>query len=144
MSQEFDIEKYNADIRRQALNTRRRIKSSVARMTVKGKTQLLQEVKSAKARKAMLQRIKDDVVMSRGIFTNFGKMYGEIDRVGYKFPLHGIFLHHGVSRGHPASSPRRQKDWFNHILDEDFPKMADIVAKHYADASLNATRMKIN
>jgi len=144
MTQMADIEKFNADIKRQAFNTRRRIKSRVTRMTVKGKTQLLREVKSARARQAAMQRIKDDVVLSRGIFTNFGKMYGEIDRIGYKFPLHGIFLYHGVSRGHPASSPRKRKDWFNQILDQDIPKLADVVARHYADASLNATRMKIN
>jgi hypothetical protein len=141
---DFNIEKYNEDVKRQAFNTRRRIKSMAMRMTVRGKTQLLKEVKSARARSALLKRIKEDVVLSRGIFTNFGKVYGEIDRIGYKFPLHGIYMHHGVSRGHPAGSPRKRKDWFNRVLDDDIPKLADVVAKHYADAALNSTRMKIN
>jgi hypothetical protein len=140
---DFNLEKYNEDVKRQAFNTRRRIKSMAMRMTVRGKTQLLKEVKSARARNAMMRRIKEDVVLSRGIFTNFGKVYGEIDRIGYKFPLHGIYLHHGVSRGHPAGNPRKRKDWFNRILDDDIPKLADVVAKHYADAALNSTRMKI-
>ncbi len=144
MSQFSDIEVFNTDIRRQAFNTRRRIKGRVARMTVKGKTEILRRLKSEKARRAMLGRMKKEGVLERRLYTNFGKMYGEIDRVGYKFPLHGIWLHHGVSRGHPAGANRRRKDWFNTVIEQDLGKFADVAARHYADAALNATRMKIN
>jgi hypothetical protein len=43
----------------------------------------------------------------------------------------------GDIKRHPA-------DWFNGTLDPTIPKLADIVSKYLADATVNATRMKIN
>jgi hypothetical protein len=135
--------KFNTDLVNQAHSTRRRIVGRITRMSVKGKTQLLKKVQSSRARTAILKQIQSEGVLSRSLFAKFGKDCGEIDLVSFKFPIHGIYAHHGVSKHHPASNKRKGLDWLNPVVDEDIGKFADIVAKHYADATLNATRIKI-
>jgi len=91
-----------------------------------------------------------------------------IDRVTYTFERHGVFVHKGVGRGyemqggmvvHTAKSedpatrqptwwgdeprPRLPNDWFNPLLEQNLPELADKLAEINADAVLNATRMMI-
>lgn len=134
---------YNKDLINQAHSTRRRIVGRISRMTVKGKTELLKNVQSANVRQTLLNRMQNEKVLKASLFVKFGKRYGEIDLVSFKFPIHGIYTHHGVGRGHPASNKRKKTEWLNPVIDADMDSFADIVAKHYADASLNATRLKI-
>ena len=134
---------FNKDLINQAHTTRRRIVGRISRMTVKGKTELLKHVQSAKAKQSLLDRMQNEKVLKRSVFIKFGKEFGEIDLVSYKFPIHGIYAHHGVGQGHPASNKRKQLEWLNPVIDADMDRFANIVAKHYADATLNATRLKI-
>lgn len=134
---------FNRELITQAHSTRRRIVSRITRMSVKGKAELLKEVQSAQARQALLKRMGSEKVLARSFFVKFGRRHGEIDLVSFRFPIHGIYTHHGVSRGHPATNKRKQTEWLNPIMDTDIEKFADIVARHYGDASLNATRIKI-
>ena len=96
------------------------------------------------------------------------KSYGVIDRVTYTFERHGVFVHKGVGRGYemqggmvirtaksedPATReptwwgddprPRLPNEWFNPLLDQTLPELADKLAEINADAALNATRMMI-
>lgn len=93
---------------------------------------------------------------------NTGKKYGEIDRIGFRFSLHGVFLQKGVGRGYvshngiisresriktgrnfhdnrtdfrtkPGIIARKPIDWFNSKLEARFPLLSDIVAENYAD-----------
>ena len=50
-------------------------------------------------------------------------------------------LHRIVTTGEIKRHPA---DWFNSIMDNNIPALADMVAKYMADASVNATRMRIN
>lgn len=134
---------FNKDLINQAHYTRRRIVGRISRMTVKGKTQLLKKVHSAKAHQNILSRMQSERVLRNSLFIKFGKEMGEIDLVSFKFPIHGIYAHHGVGRGHPASNKRQKMEWLNPVIDADMDRFANIVARHYADASLNATRLKI-
>ncbi|MDT8394245.1 MAG: hypothetical protein RQ761_10390 [Bacteroidales bacterium] len=143
MNHQVNIEKYNQEIINQSHATRRRIVGRISRMSVKGKTELLKSIQSAKARQSLLNRISSERVLARSFFVRFGKDYGEIDLISYKFPIHGIYAHHGVSRSRPASNKRKQLQWLNPVIDADLDHLADIVVKHYADATLNATRLKI-
>ena len=61
---------------------------------------------------------------------------GEVERVGYRFERHGIFLARGVGRGRPANSPKANaaaKDWLSPELDLLLDNIADLVADGYAD-----------
>lgn len=96
------------------------------------------------------------------------KSYGVIDRVTYTFERHGVFVHKGVGRGYkmqggmvirtaksedPATRqptwwgddprPRLPNEWFNPLLEQTLPELADKLAEINADAVLNATRMMI-
>ena len=139
----LNTQKFNAELVNQTHSTRRRIIGRIMRMSVKGKTHLLKKVQSTRARTAILKQIQSEGVLNRSLFAKLGKRDGEIDLVSFKFPIHGIYAHHGVSKGHPASNKRNKLEWLNPVVDEDIGKFADIVAKHYADATLNATRIKI-
>ena len=134
---------FNRDVTNQAHTTRRRIVGRISRMTVRGKTELLKKVQSPRARQSLLARMQSEGVLQRSFFVKMGKEEGEIDLVSFKFPIHGIYAHHGVGKGHPASNKRNRLDWLNPIIDSDIDTFADIVARHYADATLNATRLKI-
>jgi hypothetical protein len=89
---------------------------------------------------------------------------GEIDAISYRFPRHGIFYQKGVGRGHimqggtvvrglksskvvrmiDGNVNREPVDWFNKTMDNQVPKLADIVATHKADeAVVKSFGMKI-
>ena len=143
MSELVKTKAFNRDLTNQAHTTRRRIVGRISRMTVKGKTELLKKVQSPQARQSLLARMQSEGVLQRSFFVKMGKQEGEIDLISFKFPIHGIYAHHGVGKGHPASNKRKQLEWLNPVIDADMDRFADIVAKHYADATLNATRLKI-
>lgn len=96
------------------------------------------------------------------------KSYGVIDQITYTFERHGVFVHKGVGRGYkmqggmvirtaksedPATRqptwwgddprPRLPNEWFNPLLEQTLPELADKLAIINADAVLNATRMMI-
>lgn len=110
--------------------------------------------------------------LSDSIKQNIYKHNGEIDCIGYSFARHGVFWQKGVGRGYvmqngivirghkkkiginrhdkrtsfvSASGPIKHKpvDWFNTMIDQEIGILADIVAEHYADRVINATRMTI-
>jgi len=86
------------------------------------------------------------------------KNYGVIDRVSIQFERHGVFVHKGVGNGYkmqggtvirtakkitPDPRPRVAVEWFNPILDQSLPELADKLADIGANAVVNATRMMI-
>ena len=100
------------------------------------------------------------------------KSDGEIDCIGFSFARHGVFWQKGVGRGYvmqngvvlrgqkkriginkydkrtsflASAGPIRRKpvDWFNGLISQEIETLADIVADHYADRVINATRMTI-
>lgn len=84
------------------------------------------------------------------------RQYGVIDRVTYTFERHGVFVHKGVGRGYQmqggmvrrvakskSTTVRLPAEWFNPVLDQSLPELANKLAVINADAVLNATRMMI-
>jgi len=78
---------------------------------------------------------------------------GEIDTITFSFERHGVFVHKGVSRGYPirgggsiknpSGKSRVAIEWFNPVLDKDFPELANRIAEINADAVLNTGRAMI-
>lgn len=78
---------------------------------------------------------------------------GEIDVITYQFERHGVFVHKGVGRGYPikgsmiiktpSGKSRVAVEWFNPILDDEMPKLANMIATINADAVLNGARALI-
>lgn len=71
------------------------------------------------------------------------KKYGIVNVVNFKFPRYMVFVHKGVSRGHPISNPRQAKEWFNPVLERNLDKLADIVADNTADLMVNTAFDKL-
>lgn len=58
---------------------------------------------------------------------------GEVAGVGFTFPVHGIFMEFGVSRGHPRGHvSRSMSDWLSGTLNREEGKLMEIVASHDA------------
>lgn len=71
------------------------------------------------------------------------KSFGEIYRVQYPFNRYLIFVHKGVGKGRPIGSNKvRPKPWLTPVLDEQVPKLADIVAAFKSDAAVKRLDIK--
>ena len=142
---------YNALIDKWGFRTRNLLKSSVAKLTMKGKKELVTRIQF---------KTKKD--------------FGETEAAIFNFPQHGVFFHKGVGRGyimvagtvvrgkrkdkshsanspnnaviHPASGPlnRHPKDWFNPVFIKAIPLLADIIAKTKADHIFDIKNLKLN
>ena len=144
-------EAYNQLINMWGFKTRNMLKSSIARLSMKGKRELVTRLQ---------YKTKKD--------------FGEIDAVIFNFPRHGVFFHKGVGRGyimvagtvvrgkrkdkshsantannaviHPVQGPlkRHPKEWFNPVFIKSIPVLADIIAKTKADNIFDIKHLKLN
>lgn len=84
------------------------------------------------------------------------KDFGVVNRIIFTFERHGVFVHKGVGRGYqmqggmvrriakgPTTEVRHPAEWFNPVLEQSLPELANKLAEINADAVLNATRMMI-
>lgn len=67
---------------------------------------------------------------------------GIIDRISFGMPRSGIFVHKGVSRGHPISNPRQAKKWFDIPTDKNIGKLQDIIAENDVNYVVNNLEIK--
>ncbi len=91
--------------------------------------------------------------LAESINSKTGLTYGVIDRVGFSFERHGVFVHKGVGRKYPITGPEKVKhpsgkvrtavEWFNPELEKYIPELADRIAEINADLAVNATRLRI-
>lgn len=109
--------------------------------------------------------------------TAYTDKYGIINRIGYAFPRHGIYLHKGAGRGYGGfygskwhylktvngvqintgilrhtnpqslgqqdSGGRDAYKWFDPIVRNKLPELADIVMKYFDNMIIDATRIFI-
>jgi len=84
------------------------------------------------------------------------KDFGVVDRITFTFERHGVFVHKGVGRGYQmqggmvvrtakskTTEVRQPAEWFNPVLDQALPELADKLAEINADAVVKATGMMI-
>lgn len=138
------IRKYNTDVRRWAIEVEKMLESSVRRLTHRQRIFFFKKLRKYKAEhKAVKAKTSDKLeenIKKRIRKNGYG---GQISSVGFRFPIHGIYLHHGVSRGHPADRKRKQVDWFNPVIESKLPDLVDIAARYYADAIVNYDKIFI-
>lgn len=70
------------------------------------------------------------------------KRFDLVDRITYKMPRSAIFLHKGVSRGHGKDNPRKAKEWYQPVVDNNIDKLADIVADGQGTLVINSLKIK--
>lgn len=124
------MELVNAEIRSWASGTQSAMRNNIRSMSTKGKGELVR--------------------MTHEYFRQFG----QINRVAFRFPKHGVFFAKGVGEGYrskngvvykvkPGPMMRHPKDWFNSTLDQRIPILAEKLANTMANAAVNATNAKI-
>ena len=96
---------------------------------------------------------RQELKLAASIRSKTREMYGEIDTITFSFERHGVFVHKGVGRGYPIGGSgviknssgrgRVPVEWFNPILDQHMPELANRIAEINADAALNTARAKI-
>ena len=96
---------------------------------------------------------RQELKLAASIRSKTRQNYGEIDTITYSFERHGVFVHKGVGRGYPISGSgviknpsgktRVAVEWFNPILDQNLPELANRIAEINADAVLKTARAHI-
>lgn len=97
--------------------------------------------------------------LANSINAQYKELYGETYGVSFKFERHGVFVQKGVGRGYkiptkggsvvrtnkePAIGRERVAvDWFNPIIEQYLPELANRLAEIRADAVLNVGKMLI-
>ena len=135
-------EEFKAKARHWAQTVRKEARARAAAMS-KGKT------KSPYTYKTGMHAGRTEYKLKDKIGYRLRMKYGDIERVSFNFPLHGIFIEYGVGRGQPgekstkkaSSHPknyirRKMSDWFDAPLDKNTEKLADIAAEYYGDKIL--------
>lgn len=100
--------------------------------------------------------LRTEKKLAASIASKTKKSFGEIEVITFSFERHGVFVHKGVGRGYEANEgfvtrtakgpqlrPRVAVEWFNPVLDENIPELADRLAEINGDAALNTARVRI-
>ena len=83
--------------------------------------------------------------------------HGISEGAGFRIQRHGVFVHYGVGRGYkreggvvrrvakskPSGPLRKPEDWFNPVINQNAPELANEIARINADASINFGHMRI-
>jgi hypothetical protein len=139
----FDPKEQNQVVQKWASMVQRYLRSTASGF-VHGK-------ESSKSRPGRTER-----KLANSIRASTRKSYGVIDRATFSFERHGVFVHKGVGRGYEmqggmvqrtaksvSTKERKPNEWFNPILEQTLPELANKLAEINADAVLNATKMMI-
>ncbi|MCO6501363.1 MAG: hypothetical protein J5I47_13440 [Vicingus serpentipes] len=124
----FDTEKYNEGIRRRSRKAKDKLQASLSQFSIGETGELLRALNSIK----------------------YKRNFGQIEAIGFTITKGGVMTSKGVGRGILVDSAktngskigRKKKDWYNPVIDEFIPELADYVAEQQADSLINA--IKIN
>ncbi len=148
------IEEYNKDIKKWAYQVRGKLATNIRNSTTEGNGVLAAKVRSklhkdlGEIDSVSYQFPRHGVFFQKGVGRGHVMSGGMVVR-GLKDgkTIRYLAKDHGkVSKPlNPNHVTRTPQDWFNSTLDNELPKLADIVADHKADeAVVNANGMKIN
>jgi hypothetical protein len=120
-----DIDKYNEDIKAWNDGTYREVKAEMDRLGIKH-----------------LPGSRSPISLQRAITTRLRKQDELVNRIGYQFPRHGVFVHKGVSRGHGKGNPRTAKEFLQPVIDRRFDELENIVLDGTGSMIINALAIK--
>ena len=146
---DLNIEEQNAAITQWASMVQRHLRGAAVLLT-HGK-------EGSVARPGRTERKLED-----SIRTQSRRTYGVITGQSFMFERHGVFVHKGVGRGYEMRGGMVERtakedsifsnnmgkvrvpfEWFNPVIEQSLPELADKLANINADAAVNATRMLI-
>jgi hypothetical protein len=77
------------------------------------------------------------VALVRVLKSRLRKRSGLTDRISYVMPRSAVFLHKGVSKGHPITNPRQAKPWYVPVVDGNMDALGDIVSEGGGNLIIN-------
>jgi hypothetical protein len=89
-----------------------------------------------------VKRSPNKIALSKALRSKLRQRAGITDRISYSMPRSAIFLHKGVSKGHPISNPRTAKPWYGPVVEKNLDKLADIVANGSGNLIINNINIK--
>jgi hypothetical protein len=132
----MEIQQYNAEVSAWSRNTNRKVKLEIARLILKTSTGTAQS-------------------MQKSAVTKYG---GEASKISFSFPYYMVFVHKGAGRGYGGSitkqfsnakggktktntnslgkmgtGKRKAKPFFNPVVEDAFPILADIIGTYHGD-----------
>ncbi|MGE4568547.1 MAG: hypothetical protein AB7C90_05095 [Bacteroidales bacterium] len=146
-----DYMKQNEIVKNWATSTREKVKGSAAQL-VRGKKGTVQ-------RRSKSGTVRDEEKLKVSIRHRVYYRHGISEGVGFRMERHGVFVHKGVGNGYKMvngmvvryakgpvgpNGPRIPKDWFNIVIEQTAPVLANQIAQVNTEAAVNATRMRIN
>lgn len=114
-------------------------------------------ISSAKALKkgSPKEKLPDDYIsLIKSLKDKYGRIDGEIMRVSFGMPRHGIMWAKGVGKGYKMNGGivvrtgggpvlRKPADWFNSVINRRLPALADIATDNVATAAVNTSNVLI-
>lgn len=139
-----DLEKFNSEVKKWSASVAQQLRSSARWFDGKdGMVVRKYGVVEKKLKDTISYRVKNTL--------------GQAERISFGMARHGVFVHKGVGRGYQmhgdvvvrtaksdSGKYRVAVEWFNPVLDQYVPRLADRLAELDADAVVNATNMRIN
>lgn len=124
---------------------------------------------SASLRSSVGQKIKRNISLSQSIKGKVYRKNKEAQRIGFSFLREGIYMHKGAGRGQGgliggswidphgrrkkrapesagkmATGNRQENNWFDAVMDQKLPQLADIVGNYSAALQVDATKLYID
>lgn len=91
-------------------------------------------------------RLENEVALRLSIKGSVTAPNLDLQRVGYSFTRHGIFLEHGVGKGRPvrsAAANRSKRPWLKPVLEKRLQLLADLLSDEYATVAAEEMRILI-
>lgn len=121
----YDIAEFSNDVKDWATSTRNDLKSSISSLGIK-----------------RYPYSRNPVPLPQAIKSYVSEKFGIPSKVSYKMPRSAVFVHKGVSRGHGKNNPRKAKEWFNPVIENNIDKLGDIVANATGNMIINSINIK--
>lgn len=125
------LEKMDKEIRAWGKLTRKNLLFRLAALGLKDRARLAQS---------------KDPKLYKSLKSHARRRNGELEKVGFSFARHGIFLEHGVGKGRPVGSSNAKlaaKPWLKPTLEPGIEALADILEKGYGDIILAEVKIVI-
>lgn len=133
MDTQINEQQYEDYIKRWCQKVRNSAKQRAASFT-KGKKETTHTYLKGRYAGTTEKKLKDNITFK------LQRNYGEISRVSFLFPVHGIFRAYGVGNGQPLNGEpirprirRSPSDWISAPINDNIKTFSNFIAEYHAD-----------
>jgi len=122
---EIDQERLLVVGRAWLIATKKQLLFKLASLDLNQKSKVIGDIKEKGAAKPL----------TRSVSYKLNKVRGDLDRLGFSFPRHGIFIERGVGKGRPVNSAAAKaaaRPWLAPVLKPAIEDLADSLSEFYS------------